>query len=193
MDKHFHAKPNGHMRGITHHVPHRTRYRLASHHRNDEMIDRVKNSLAKVPGINKIEYNQRTGSLLVHHDEIPGVLGRLGTLFGEIATDLFEELAEEEIAVVPGISLFADMIGRRFALIDQYVARRTNNYVDLKMVLPLVFATAGLLKFSREEKLFSQVPAYVFFYYAYDSFLKLNVSRNHSPAHAHGNGHKGIK
>jgi len=41
------------MRGMTHHVPHRTRYRLASHHRTPETIARIEDSVLKVPGVKK--------------------------------------------------------------------------------------------------------------------------------------------
>ena len=60
------GKTNGRMRGVSHHVPHRTRYRLASHYRHEEMVNRVSDSLKKVPGVKSVEFNKRTGSLLVH-------------------------------------------------------------------------------------------------------------------------------
>lgn len=90
MDKHLSAKTNGRVRGVIHHVPHRTRYRLASHHRNEEIVTRLHESLKKVPGVKKVEFNDRTGSVLVHHDEIPDMVNTLNNACGDIAVDLLK-------------------------------------------------------------------------------------------------------
>jgi hypothetical protein len=193
MNQHHLTKTNGHMRGVTHHVPHRTRYRLASQHRNEETVNRLHDSLKKVPGVKKVEFNDRTGSVLVHHDEIPEIVNTLNTACGEIAADLFEELAGEELIMFPEVSLLAELIGKRFSRINQYLANRTKNYIDLKMLLPLLFAGAGLYQLSKEKGMLNQVPGWVLFYYAYDSYLKFHVIDSHSPAPpSPGNGHKGL-
>ncbi len=194
MDKHLSTKTNGRIRGVTHHVPHRTRYRLASHHRNEETVNRLHESLKKVPGVNKVEFNDRTGSLLVHHDEISGMVTKLDGVCNEIATDLFEELVGEEMIMFPEVSLLAQLIGKRFSRINQYLARRTQNYIDLKMLLPLLLAAAGFYQLSKEKGLLSQVPGWVLFYYAYDSYFKFHLASSHSPAVANpGNGQKGLQ
>ena len=192
MDKNISTHHNGRMRGVTHHVPHRTRYKLASHHRNDEIVNQLHKSLNKVTGVNKIEYNDRTGSLLVHHDEIPGIVNTLGSVFDEIAFDLFEEIANEEIAIAPGTSLFAYLIGKRFAGVNNYLAHKTSNYFDLKMLLPLLFLGAGFYQISKEKGTFGQVPAWVLFYYAYDAYIKFHGTNNNSLSiQVPGNGHRG--
>jgi len=194
MDKHLSAKTNGRMHGVTHHVPHRTRYRLASHHRNEETVSRLHESLKKVPGVKKIEFNDRTGSVLVHHDEIPEIVNTLNSACGEIAADLFEELAGEEMIMFPEVSFLAQLIGKRFSRINQYLANRTKNYIDLKMLLPLLLAVAGLYQISKEKGMLSQVPGWVLFYYAYDSYFKFHVFSSRSPTVANpGNGQKGLQ
>jgi hypothetical protein len=145
----------------------------------------------RVPGVKKVEFNKRTGSLLVHHDETPEILGALDSVLDGIAGDLFEELAPEEMAIVPGISLVAHLIRTRFISVNRYLARMTDNYVDLKMLLPLIFLGAGLYQASKHKAWFAQVPAWVLLYYAYDSYLKFHgPSVDFAKADMPGNGHK---
>ncbi len=181
-------KPNGRMHGVAHHIPHRTRYHLATHHRNAETKNRVHELLNKVPGVKKVEFNERTGSVLVHHDEVPEILGALSEALTTLGADLFEEIASEEMAIIPGVSLAAHLVKNRFSKVDRYLARITNNYVDLKILLPLIFLGAGLYQVSKRRMLFESVPPLVLFYYAYDSYLKF-----HGPSvdkSLHGNGHQ---
>ncbi len=174
MDSNTPAKSDQHMRGITHHVPHRTRYRLAARHRAAATVSRIKDSVLKVPGVKNVEFNERTGSLLVHHEEHPEIVSLLGAALAEIAGDLCVELAGVEVAALPGVSLIAQLVGKRFANMDTYMARRTNNYLDLKTLLPVVFLAAGIYQTAKNRAWFSQVPAWVLFYYAYDSYLKFH-------------------
>ena len=188
MEKNLPAKPNGRRNGVAHHLPYRTRYRLASHHRNADIQDRINASISKVPGVKKVEFNERTGSVLVHHDEIPEILGTLSGVMDGIAGDLFEEIAQEELAVIPGMSLTAHITKKHLAKIDRYCAKMTNNLIDLKMLLPLVLLGAGFYQASRKNAWFESVPPLVFLYYAYDSYLKFHAPRGESQPH--GNGHQ---
>jgi hypothetical protein len=193
MDRHLSAKPNGRIRGVTHHVPHRTRYKLASHHRNDETINHLHASLKQVPGVTKVEFNDRTGSVLVHHDEIPEIVNTLDSVFQGIAVDLFEELVSEELLLYPEASMLAQFIGKRCSRLNQYLANRTKHYIDLKMLMPLLLALAGFYQISKEHGKLSQIPGWVLFYYAYDTYLKFHVIDSPSPAQRlPSNGHKGL-
>ena len=190
MDSNLPSKTNHRMRGVTHHLPHRTRYRLAIHHRTPGTVTRIQESILKVPGVKKVEFNERTGSLLVHHDENPEILPMLGTILENIAGDLFVEITEADLAFLPGVSLLAQLVKKRFGKINDYVLRKTNNYLDLKMLLPIGFVAAGIYQTSKNKAWFSQVPAWVLFYYAYDSYLKFHAPASDlAAANLHGNGH----
>jgi hypothetical protein len=190
MNKHLPVKLENPMRGVTHHLPHRTRYKLASHHRNAKTVSRLQESLKQTAGVKDVEYNHRTGSLLIHHVESPEMMGNVSNVLNTIAEDLFEELAEENVGL-PGVSMLAHLIAKRFDKLNQYVAFRTNSYIDFKMLLPLLFMGAGLFQISKEKAAFSQVPAWVLFYYAYDSYLKFhNQTIGLSTANSGGNRHE---
>jgi hypothetical protein len=171
-------KQNSQIKGLAHHLPHRTRYRVSSRHRNEKAVHRIRDSVLSVAGVKSVEINDRTGSVLVHHDETPGILDALAGALDAVGEDLFDEIIESGInEVIPGGSVFAHLIRQRIGRADSLVAELTNNLLDLKMLLPICFLGAGFFQASRNRDWLGQVPAWVLFYYAYDSYLKF-----HGPA-----------
>lgn len=166
---------HGHYQGVTHHLPHRTRYRLSSKYRDTDTVNRLRRSIATVPGVKDVEINDRTGSILVHHEERPGMLDSLAVAFEDVAGDIFQEITTAEInEVLPGASILGYLIKRRFSALDSKLSDASNNMIDLKMLLPIGFLLAGLHKIAKNRNWFDQVPAWVLFYYAYDSYLKFH-------------------
>jgi copper chaperone CopZ len=49
-------------------TPGRTRFRVSSEHRNQEEMERIVENLQAPPFVDSVEYNNKTGSILVHHD-----------------------------------------------------------------------------------------------------------------------------
>jgi hypothetical protein len=177
--------------GLAHHLPHRTRYRVSTKHRDDETAGRIRDSIMAVPGVSSVEVNQRTGSVLVHHEERPGILESISSALDRLGEDIFEEVFEGGLdEIVPGASLFGHLIRKHVAQADSKVADLTNNLLDLKMLLPICFFGAGIFKVSRNRNWLDQVPAWVLFYYAYDSYLKFHgpASQHFQPAQPGGNG-----
>ena len=66
-------------KGVSHHLPHRTRLRVANPKRRVKEMAQVSERLKRVPGVTGVEMNDRTGSILVHHEENDNVLELLGT------------------------------------------------------------------------------------------------------------------
>jgi hypothetical protein len=131
--------------------------------------------VSKVPGVKSVDVNERTGSVLVSHEEHPEILEGLGGALDSIAGDLFEEVLEAEGgALIPGFSLLAHMIKKRAGSVDHFLADKTDNLIDLKMLVPVLFLGAGLVKVARSTNWIHEVPAWVLFYYAYDSYLKFH-------------------
>ena len=58
--------------------------------------------------------------------------------------------------------------------IDTSVANATGNVLDLKTIVPLGLLAAGLYKAARDHAWWGEVPAFVLFYYAYDSYMKFH-------------------
>ncbi len=156
-------------------MPHRTRYRLARKYRDPDTVNRIRRSIAAVPGVKDVEINDRTGSILVHHDEKPAMLESLAGAFEDVAADIFQEITTAEIdEILPGASVLGYVIKKRFSDLDNKLASASNNVLDLKMLLPIGFLLAGLHKAGKNRNWFGQMPAWVLFYYAYDSYLKFH-------------------
>jgi hypothetical protein len=163
-----------HKKGVLHHLPSRTRYRIARRHRTEEMVAQIRDQVATVPGVKAVEVNERTGSVFVHHEERADILNAIGGALSAVADDLFEEGLEAEIEPVPGLSLLAKVLKSRAGKFDELLSEKTDNLIDFKMLVPMLFLGAGILKVTKTRNWFEQVPAWVLFYYAYDTYLKFH-------------------
>lgn len=167
-------KLNKESSGVRHHLPHRTRIKVPRHHRSKHTMEAVKKQLEYVPGVKHVEVNHRTGSVVVHHDERSDTLELMGTAIENIAEDLFHELLAVEEVEFPGLSVIAQLIRNTLSKADSRVALETRNMVDLKMIVPLLFFGAGIVKSRQSVNWWGEVPAWVLFYYAYDSYMKFH-------------------
>ena len=61
-------------KGLVHHLPHRTRFRVSHRHRDEGAVRRIRDSVMSVAGVKSVEVNERTGSVLVHHEERAAVV-----------------------------------------------------------------------------------------------------------------------
>jgi hypothetical protein len=161
-------------KGVSHHLPTRTRYRIAKGRRSQELATQIRDKVSTVPGVKVVEVNERTGSVFIHHEERPDILEALCTAFDAVADDLFEEAIELEGDMIPGFSVFAHLLKKKAAKVDAYVSQRTDNLLDLKMLVPIIFVGAGLVQVVKTKNWLEQVPAWVLFYYAYDTYLKFH-------------------
>lgn len=84
---------------VTHAVPGRVRLKIPRVKKNPDLARQAQERLSQVPGIQGVEANPATGSLLILYDlamlASVETLGPLGAIFGE----LFPEVALEELAV----------------------------------------------------------------------------------------------
>lgn len=167
-----------HPKGVSHHLPHRTRYRLPKHKRDPKLAKKIKAKMLEVPGVKDVDVNERTGSVLITHEEKPGMIDSLGVALDAIAEDLFDEFLEAEVGMFPGVSMLAHLLRKRAGEADDYVAGKTNNFFDLKTLIPMLFLGAGVVKVARTKNWLGQVPAYVLFYYAFDSYMKLHTAQS---------------
>jgi len=162
--------------GVTHHLPHRTRLRLPKSQRHAHVMTKVKDRLKKVPGVKEVHVNERTGSILIEHDEKQNVLENLGTAVQEVAGDLFDSLVEMQDKEVPGLSIVAHLVKSQASKLDTKVATATDNWLDLKTLLPVALLGAGVVTAVREQAWLGlgEIPAFVFFWYAYDAYMKFH-------------------
>ncbi|MGH9550712.1 MAG: hypothetical protein ACRD3W_15130, partial [Terriglobales bacterium] len=50
----------------------------------------------------------------------------------------------------------------------------TDNWLDLKMLVPITLAGAAIWKIMRDKAWIGEVPGFVLLYYAYDSYMKFH-------------------
>jgi copper chaperone CopZ len=160
--------------GVKHHMPHRTRIKVPRNHRDSHKLNAVKKELENVPGVQNVEVNFRTGSVVVHHDERADSLILIGSAIENICEELFSEILAVEEIEFPGLSVVAQVIHKVLSKADLKVAEGTQNVLDLKMIVPLLFFGAGIVKSRQTANWWGEVPAWVLFYYAYDSYMKFH-------------------
>lgn len=164
--------------GVAHHVAHRTRLRVPKSHRTPHKMDKAADALRKTPGVNHVEVNHRTGSILVHHDEHPGILESVEKTLEESSTELLEALVEGGNPEVLGLAVGFHLISNLFSSADQKVSKATNNLVDAKTIAPLAFLVAGFMRLRRGsgEDVLMTISPVVLFFYAFDLYWRFNVA-----------------
>jgi hypothetical protein len=138
---------------VIHHIPGRMRVKLPGAKGHHQVLRHIQQSIVPMPGIQRVEINPATGSVLVYYD--PGQHEAFHTQLAEHAmqADLFAlkppELTEvDEIAAK--IEAEAEFLAAQSEIarsmidvvkqIDTGIKRATNNNVDLKVLLPLGLA-----------------------------------------------------
>ena len=156
-------------------IPGRTRFRVPTNHRNEHDIKRVVTGLQNSAGIHNVEYNVKTGSILVNHEhhkgkveDIKDVMRDLGVVFADITG------ASELIPMGSGES--EKSLGFPDAVYDLNLRLKesTNGIIDLRFVLPLALAWLGVFQLLNYGLQFELIPWYVLFYFAIDTFIRLN-------------------
>lgn len=161
-------------RGVAHHVRHRTRLRLPPSHRNQIALRSAEKAILSVPGVKSTEVKERTGSIVIHHDEKDNILEHIGDALAKAVPELFELLIAEEEAEVEGLSFVATLLGAGASVANREMARKTDNWLNMKVIIPLAFLAAGIRKGLQNEAWMAEVPAFVLIYYAFDSYMKFH-------------------
>ncbi|BAZ09368.1 hypothetical protein NIES4071_11760 [Calothrix sp. NIES-4071] len=79
-----------HSTKVTSSTPGRTRFKISPQHRSQEEIERIVENLQAPPFVDSVEYNEKTGSILVLHDTseealqaIKDIMQNLGVVFDD--------------------------------------------------------------------------------------------------------------
>jgi hypothetical protein len=154
-------------------IPGRTRFKVPQHRRNEEDMARIASGMQKHSGVQSVEYNTRTGSILVHHDtqqslnDIKDIMKDLGVAFADIT-------GTSDLIPLNGKSDQKADISTVLYDLNQRVVNATNGIVDLRFVLPLGLAGLGILQLLTFGLQLEVIPWYVLIYFAIDSFIRLN-------------------
>jgi copper chaperone CopZ len=163
--------------GVVHHTPGRTRLRVAQAHRTPRVIGELEATLRTVPGVQRVETNVATGSILLTHDrnaiaeeDISKALDAATSLALDMVPPRFRNEASLEM------SDLARGIAATFKTIDLRVAQATDGWIDLKMLVPVLLLGAAVAQATVAEGAWAAVPPYVLAYYAFDTFIKFHGS-----------------
>lgn len=167
------AAPHGWIASDT---PGRMRVRLRRGMRDDDRMAHVADDIRGRAGISGVETNSRTGSITVRYDPRARTRDDVARIFHDLGLVLFDFAAGiSGEPVEPGRSRTAHNIATVVGDLDRRLSRVTGRRVDLKIALPLTFAALGIW---RTAEVGLQVPGYVLLWWAFDSFLKLNVPQH---------------
>ncbi len=139
----------------------------------------VADALRKTAGVTGVEVNHRTGSILVHHEEVPAILEAVEKTVADVSVDLLEALVETGSPAVAGLTVGAHLIANLFTAANSSLSGATSNVLDLKTVVPLAFLGLGVWRLRRApgEDLLMTISPIVLFYYAFDTYWKLQVEK----------------
>jgi hypothetical protein len=165
---------------VASHTPGRVRVRVHHPHRHPQLLNDVRERLEKTPGVDQVEVNPDSGSVLVHYDhhassmgDILGTLRDVGMIMGTVggADELPEAEGGDEGG---GHSTTAMSLVDTIDDLDRRLSKMTGRTVDLKLLFPLALGALGVQSAVRNGIGLSEVPAYVLIWYAFDSFWKFH-------------------
>lgn len=155
--------------------------RLAESARNPRVMSHIKEQLSKVAGIDSVDLNHTTGSVMVRYDADAYTMTGIHQVLDDI------DVVVAKLTDAP--SLGGDgkqpmtFIGAVEDL-NKRLSGATGIAIDLKKVLPLTLLGAGIWAIARQGLRLSQAPAWVFLWLAFDSFVKLHPAQPISPHYA---------
>ena len=161
-------------------IPGRLRIKLHPSKRSQAMMDGIKGGMGSREGIDNVKLNSSTGSIIVKYDHdrhsADSVLGLLEDL----------DMLVQSLGHVPVIGDpeggIGESIGSKGFLealndLNRRISGMTHIPIDLKILLPLTFAGAGLWSIGKKGLMVESVPGWLFLWFAFDMFVKLH------PAH----------
>jgi len=159
-------------------LPGRVRLRAAKFKRDPELARRASEKLAQVPGIQKVETNPLTGSMLVLFD-LAQVAGEAIEPLGAVLAEFFPEI--EALSLVAGLAALAEtphasgnpggILAAGGGALNAGLARLTGG-LDLKVLAPLALFYFGLRSLLKQKTV---LPAwYDYFWFGFSTLVMLN-------------------
>jgi hypothetical protein len=160
-------------------VPGRLRIKLHPSKRNPALMKGVKQSLVSREGVHDVRVNDATGSITIHYDQARHSKENVLKLLEDVDT-VFHCLGHEADfgSLEGGVD---DAIGSAGFLeslndLNRRIYVMTGIPLDLKTIMPLAFAGAGLWSISKRGLMIEAVPGWLFLWLAFDMFVKMHPS-----------------
>ncbi len=166
----------GHARVVSS-VPGRVRVKVHSEKRNPALMNDVKNSISSHEGIHDVRLNNATGSITVRYDHsrhskesVLKLLEDLDTVFQSLGHETDLGRPEEGIDNAFASAGFLESLND----LNRRIHGMTGIPINLKIVIPLAFAGAGLWSISKRGLMIEAVPGWLFLWLAFDMFVKMH-------------------
>jgi Heavy metal associated domain 2 len=176
-----------HTARVAHHVRGRIRLKMSNARGDFRALQEIKEAIAPLNGVRKVDVNTATGSIVVHydstaHDDFHEYLAEKGALTGaySVAAAAPPELTEvddiarkieAEAEFLSEHSDTAKSVVNFFGLLNREVKRATNNAVDLKVLLPIGLAVYSVLEVGIEASTPMWLTLGIF---SFNSFVSLH-------------------
>ncbi|HEX4410862.1 MAG TPA: hypothetical protein VH206_18995 [Xanthobacteraceae bacterium] len=180
---------------IEHQVPGRVRMKIPAGKGNPELLQKISETFAVIPGIEEVTVNPATGSVVLHydterhdefHDSFHGhyeAHGGNGSSHGaDTELDKLTHSIEEEAEFLASHSHTARVVVDFVKKLDREVKLATNNSVDLK----IIFAVGIICLTVFEVGATAATPVWVTLaIFTVNHFIQLHEQQAHANAGAH--------
>jgi hypothetical protein len=150
-------------------VPGRLRIKSRGTYRNPALLNRIKGDLEAKREISGVHVNPTTGSITVHYDS--GRCDRAGILKWLQDIDVLAEDLMRARSAVPATAEPLTVI-EAINDLNTRLSRWTGLPIDLRTVLPLAFAGAGLWSMVRNGLMIEKLPGWLLLWMGFDLFVK---------------------
>jgi Heavy metal associated domain 2 len=169
------------LEGITvvHAIPGRIRLKIASLRDNATLASELQHRLVAIPGVQQVETNPRTSSVLILYDvaataspeALLTLAAPLAQLFPGVDLNDLQALGSPTNGSHPTLSLAQGVAGF-FGSLNQKIDTATSGVVDLKILLPLGLFLLGIRSLVSSEK--RVIPTwYDFFWFALGTYFMM--------------------
>lgn len=145
---------------LKHQSPGRLRLQVPSQKGNAHFFQSVVNSLSNLPGIERIEVNPVTGSILLLHSTDLGKIAQFAHEKGLFSTESGKE----------HVSSFHQSAVKAFNVLEGQVKGFTGGGINLGALASIALIAAGTYQIMRGN--FAAIPWYTAFWYGLNLFLK---------------------
>jgi len=160
---------------VAHTVPGRVRVKLGPHALTDDTAPRLRLALLGLPEIEEVQTTPRTGSVVIFYDASALDVYRLIARLREARLLALDPPTRDPYAgQQKPVSETAQGVRRAFHGVDMQLAQITGGRWDLRSVMPFALGALALRQLVANPGAIAAAPWYVFAWYAFDSFWKLN-------------------
>jgi hypothetical protein len=163
---------------VAHTVPGRVRIKLDPHALTEERAPSLRLALLSVPHIEEVQTTPRTGSIVIIYDARHLDVRRLIARLRDAQLLALDPPVHDPYAgQSKPMSDTARGIHRAFHGVDMQLSQITGGKWDLRSAMPFALGALALRQLLANPGTIASAPWYVFAWYAFDSFWKLNLGQ----------------